>query len=513
MEKLSMHICLERDNGLDGTIKADLSTRYRLSFEDWLDRVKSAVFVPRDRSILVHYPVSRQLQTVQDEDDYLLLKTRFQRRKKYRAKLVLTVEISQDVPTREQHDHYQAQVASLDPLDDGSAFLYATTRSSEEARLDEVQAADIFTRTQMAVEQEERERLEAAARASICAPMTGFDPKMVEDQIRLMHPQTANLSDSSERRANFRDSADLGEQPDYDGDEIPSDSHALVVCEPQPLNLREPSPIPTIFPSKSLMYDGTRRSRSVPLAALVPARLDICDNQDCSPSAPPPEEVASLSYDLQSPAQYLRSLPLLTPAEERWQRQNALIRGPQCSATEHQGESATSDGVIRNDLPTLSGTFLTMNEAIEACGRFARQHGYTLVTRSSKADKYLFLACSRHGKYRNTHLLNTLERQRQTKTRKSECPVEIRGRFDGSQWNLTVFNSVHNHETLPFLPDDAQPRRKYTPRKNLKVRPAKKVKLDPSIDDKPDGGYALNGAASVGDATRQDAAPHSHEAY
>jgi len=98
-----------------------------------------------------------------------------------------------------------------------------------------------------------------------------------------------------------------------------------------------------------------------------------------------------------------------------------------------------------------SYTFNTREELISAVRDHYKQQGVvTTIKRSdSKKGKVIF-GCDRSGKYRNRVSLTEDTRQRQTSTRLTECPFEVKGKrqlVDGQEsWSVFVVSEEHNHE-------------------------------------------------------------------
>jgi hypothetical protein len=99
-------------------------------------------------------------------------------------------------------------------------------------------------------------------------------------------------------------------------------------------------------------------------------------------------------------------------------------------------------------LPPPEAIYPDPNTALTAVQLHAKQHGYALRTRDSKASRVIF-ACDRGGQYdskgkdSNTHK----SKQRQTGSKKCGCLMKVELRLDSmsGQWILRVLEGAHNH--------------------------------------------------------------------
>jgi hypothetical protein len=99
-------------------------------------------------------------------------------------------------------------------------------------------------------------------------------------------------------------------------------------------------------------------------------------------------------------------------------------------------------------LPPPEAIYLDPNTALTAVQLYAKQHGYALKTRDSKASRVIF-ACDRAGKYnsKGKDLRMHDSKRRQSGSKKCGCLMKVKLRLDSmsSQWILRVLEGAHNH--------------------------------------------------------------------
>ena len=99
-------------------------------------------------------------------------------------------------------------------------------------------------------------------------------------------------------------------------------------------------------------------------------------------------------------------------------------------------------------LPPPEALYPDPNTALAAIQLHAKQHGYALNKRSSKATRVTF-ACDRGGQYnsRSKDLRAHDSKRRQSGSKKCGCLMQVELRLDSmsSQWILRVLEGAHNH--------------------------------------------------------------------
>ena len=94
------------------------------------------------------------------------------------------------------------------------------------------------------------------------------------------------------------------------------------------------------------------------------------------------------------------------------------------------------------------GEYISLTRAESFVRQHAKDHGYALSRASLKKDKHTpptirrrDLRCARGGKKRGQGV------RRETSTRMTECPFEIRiHRTESGTWQVKIHNPTHNHE-------------------------------------------------------------------
>jgi hypothetical protein len=99
-------------------------------------------------------------------------------------------------------------------------------------------------------------------------------------------------------------------------------------------------------------------------------------------------------------------------------------------------------------LPPPEAIYPDPNAALAAVQLHAKQHGYALNKRSSKATRVIF-ACDRGGQYdsKGKDLRMHDSKRRQSGSKKCGCLMKVELRLDSmsSQWMLRVLEGAHNH--------------------------------------------------------------------
>ena len=83
-----------------------------------------------------------------------------------------------------------------------------------------------------------------------------------------------------------------------------------------------------------------------------------------------------------------------------------------------------------------------MMNYLQSC---ARAMGFALVKKRSKAGKQVLLQCDRGGKYVFRPVIPG-HAQRQTSTRRINCPYEVYGSLRSGAWRAVLKNGEHNHD-------------------------------------------------------------------
>ena len=118
---------------------------------------------------------------------------------------------------------------------------------------------------------------------------------------------------------------------------------------------------------------------------------------------------------------------------------------------EDDNENPDLDSLISFALPPLTGYTrdLSKNEILSKLNTFAKDHGFALVTRTSKSQrKVWYFGCDQCGEYRNTRWIKESQRKQKTTTRANDCKFEIRVKLqDVGDWEVKITYEEYNHKS------------------------------------------------------------------